>query len=104
MLSAANYTARERHLPALSKKLLNFMDHPSKRLRQKQNEELAATQHQRQGATARQFTTPEEVLRFDAAQTQVPPVIIERLQASISREPPVSSPWWKRWLGRANLL
>jgi len=77
------------------------MDHPSKRLRQKQTEELAATQHQRQGATARQFTSAEEVLRFDATQTHVPAEIVERLQASISREPPVTSPWWKRWLGRA---
>jgi hypothetical protein len=80
------------------------MEHPSKRLQQKQREELAATaQQQRQGATARQFTTAEEVLRFDASQTDVPAALVERLQNSIRREPPVSSPWWKRWFGRATL-
>jgi hypothetical protein len=79
------------------------MDHSSKRLQHKQDQELAAVHHQQQGATARQFTTPEEVLRFDAAQTQVPPAVAERLQKSVSREPQTPSPWWKRWLGRASL-
>jgi hypothetical protein len=78
------------------------MDHRSKRLQQKQNEQLAPLQHQQQGATARKFETAEEVLRFDAAQTQVPPAVAQRLQDSVSREPRTPEPWWKRWLGRPN--
>jgi hypothetical protein len=79
------------------------MDHSSKRLRQKQNEELAGVQHQQQVSGAREFATPEELLRFDSAETHVPARVAERLQGSISREPQLPTPWWKRWLGRASL-
>jgi hypothetical protein len=55
--------------------------------------ENAATQ-----STAREFATAEELLRHDAAQTEVPPAIAERLTQSIAKLPPQPKRWWQRWL------
>lgn len=61
-------------------------------------EQLAqTTAHQ---ATTREFATAEELLRHDAAQTQVPPVIAERLTQSIAKLPQQPQSWWQRWLKR----
>jgi len=75
------------------------MDHSSKRLNQRQREELVGVQQNQQTTGAQEFASAEEMLRVDAAQTQVPPVIVQRLNESISREPRPVAPWWKRWLG-----
>lgn len=50
---------------------------------------------------ALEFKTPEEALRHDAARTELPPAIAERLRQSIAAEPtpPTPRPWWKRMLG-----
>jgi len=65
---------------------------------QKEQEELAAQQSQI--PSGKEFSSPEELLRFDAAQTSVPPSIAERLQNSSATVPPPSSrPWWKRMFG-----
>jgi hypothetical protein len=53
-----------------------------------------------QQSTAREFASAEELLRHDAAQTQVPPVIAERLSQSIANLPPKPKSWWQRWLKR----
>jgi hypothetical protein len=53
-----------------------------------------------QQSTAREFATAEELLRHDAAQTQVPPVIAERLTQSIAKLPGQPKSWWQRWLKR----
>lgn len=60
--------------------------------------EQAAEQTQRT-PPAREFATPEELLRFDAAQTPVPPAVADKLQQSIQREPAPAPPqsWWRRW-------
>ena len=55
--------------------------------------------HSRQ-STARDFATAEELLRHDAAQTEVPPVIAERLTQSIAKLPGKPQSWWQRWLKR----
>jgi hypothetical protein len=66
---------------------------------QKEQEELAAQQSQ--VPVGREFASPEELLRFDAAQTSVPAAIAERLQNSAATvPPPTSRPWWKRVFGR----
>ena len=46
------------------------------------------------------FETAEEMLRYDAAQTPVPPQMRERVMQSISKEPVKANPtpWWKRWM------
>jgi len=69
---------------------------PSHNLRQREQEELAAQQQQQTESKAvREFATPEELLRHDAAQTTVPPAIEERLQRSVAAEQKPKS-WWQR--------
>jgi hypothetical protein len=66
---------------------------------QKEQEELAAQQSQI--PSGKEFSSPEELLRFDAAQTPVPQSIAERLQnSSANVPPPPPRPWWKRMFGR----
>lgn len=62
-------------------------------------EQVSPTQAQSQiNKTIREFATPEEMLRFDAKQTTVPPRVAERLSRSLATEPCAARPWWKRWL------
>ena len=49
--------------------------------------------------TAREFATPEELLRHDASQVTPPPEIAARLGDTIRRETP-PDPWWKRIFGK----
>ena len=72
------------------------MKHESKQRSQEQ-ERLAAAARQ---TTACEFATAEELLRHDAAQTEVPPVIAERLTKSIQNLPRPTKTWWQRWLKR----
>jgi hypothetical protein len=58
-----------------------------------------AAEHQAQSETAREFSTAEEILRYDAAHTAVPPLVAQRLQQSIGPVPPPSRSWWKRLFG-----
>lgn len=47
-----------------------------------------------------EFSGAEELLRYDAQQTPVPPAIAQRLQQSISELPaPARQSWWRRLLG-----
>ncbi len=55
--------------------------------------------HQAQKAPL-EFAAAEEALRHDAAQTDLPPAIAQRLRDSIAREPKPAASWWKRLLGR----
>jgi len=48
---------------------------------------------------ALEFATAEEMLRYDAAHTTVPPGIAQRLQQSAGDLPPPKLAWWKRFLG-----
>ena len=48
----------------------------------------------------REFSTTEELLRHDAAQTDVPPVIAERLSKSVQGLPAPSRSWWQRIFNR----
>ncbi len=50
-------------------------------------------------AAALEFSSPEEMLRQDAAQTEVPDRVAERLRDSIRREPPRPQGWLRRLLG-----
>lgn len=55
-------------------------------------------QESRHEQTAREFATPEEAIRADAAETEVPPAIAERLQKSLDANPPVvpAKSWWRK--------
>jgi hypothetical protein len=73
------------------------MNPPSSRLTQNSATEHV---HATQGETVREFATPEELLRHDRAQTEVPPALAERLGETIAAEPKpaAAKPWWKRIL------
>ena len=76
------------------------MNHHQAKLNQHQHEQ--AHQHQQSASDTQvlEFPSAVEALRYDAAQTAVPPQVAERLQESIKREPrPVGSSWWRRLLG-----
>jgi hypothetical protein len=66
-----------------------------------QHQQQETTQETTQTSAAREFATPEEMLRHDAAQTVVPPEIKTRLADSVQQEPaPNRSPsWWQKLFG-----
>jgi hypothetical protein len=74
------------------------MTHPSSKLNQRQNEELSAQTQQTQ--QSHEFATPEELLRYDAGQTPVPPAVETRLRRSLASEPRPKRGWWLRLFGR----
>jgi hypothetical protein len=66
---------------------------------QTQNVEHDARQETRQ-QSGQEFATADELLRFDAAQTAVPPHLAERLKESIANAGPAPRrSWWHRLLG-----
>jgi hypothetical protein len=68
------------------------------KLTEQEQAQQQAAEHHHQQETAREFATPEEMLRHDALHTPVPPAIARRLQDSIAQLPPPSRSWWQRWL------
>ena len=76
--------------------------------RMKQQSKFSTHQEHKQESVTQQsaaqqveFASSEELLRFDAAQTVLPPDIAERLQKSLAGiAPPKPRPWWKAWLRR----
>ena len=67
---------------------------------QEQAQEQTAQAQQTQQQAPLEFSTAEEAIRHDAAQTDLPPAIAERLRDSIAREPKPAASWWKRLLGK----
>ena len=59
-----------------------------------------AAEHQNQQPAAREFATAEELLRYDAAHTPVPPAIAQRLKKSTGELPQPKAAWWRNLLGR----
>jgi hypothetical protein len=69
--------------------------HP--KLSQPQQEHLASGRHTAsQGA--QDFADTNEMLRYDAARTLVPPEIARRLQKSLDENPTKRS-WWQKLIG-----
>jgi hypothetical protein len=68
-----------------------------------QEQQQQATEHQTQQPAAKEFATAEELLRYDAANTPVPPVVAQRLKKSTGDLPGPKPAWWKRLLGGTNL-
>ncbi len=57
-------------------------------------------EQQTQTNLTKEFASAEELLRFDAAQTAVPPEIAQRLQKnSTDIHPPQLRSWWKNLFG-----
>jgi hypothetical protein len=72
------------------------MKHEKKFIPQEQ-QQVSETQSRQ--TAGREFSSVEELLRFDAAQTAVPPEIAQRLQKSAANIPPPLRPWWKNLFG-----
>jgi outer membrane protein OmpA-like peptidoglycan-associated protein len=71
---------------------------PSKLRHQEQQQQAAELQQTQQKEAVREFATADEIIRFDAGQTTVPPAIAARLNESIAREPKPQRSWWRRFL------
>lgn len=63
---------------------------------QNHNEEF---RHQSQQQGVREFANADELLRFDAEHTIIPPEIAQRLQQSAAHIPPPRRSWWRNLLG-----
>jgi hypothetical protein len=68
---------------------------------QQQQSRQVGTEQQTQQQSTREFANAEEMLRYDAAHTPVPPGIAQRLQKSTGQTsaPPPRS-WWRNLFGR----
>jgi hypothetical protein len=72
---------------------------PSKsRLKHQQQQEQTSEQ-QITSQAGNEFASVEDLLRYDAKQTTLPPAIAERLQSSLKTEPPPKRSWWQRLFG-----
>jgi len=67
------------------------------RLNQQTDQQLNATQGSE--TTRRTFEQAEEVIRADRDQIRVPANLAAKVAESLSQEPPVNKPWWRRLLG-----
>jgi len=71
------------------------MNPKSPKLQQQQAQE--DTEHSASQQFAREFASPEEMLRQDAEQTSPPPRLAHRVAESIAKEPKPARSWWRRW-------
>ena len=74
------------------------MKHQSK-FSHEQEQAHAAEQQTHAQPAHREFASAEEALRFDAAQTVVPPEIAARLRQSTADLAPPRTGWLKRFFG-----
>lgn len=74
------------------------MKHQTKLSAEEQQKQAAG--HQTQSESAREFASAEELLRYDAAHTTVPPEIARRLQKSVGPANPPPRSWWRNLFGR----
>ena len=67
---------------------------------QQQQEATVQSQELKQQAASRGFASVEEMLRFDAKQTEVPESVKTRLTESVLKEPRAGKPrsWWRKLL------
>ncbi len=77
---------------------------PSKsRLQHQQHQEQTSEQQMTsQRRAVQEFASVEDLLRYDVSQVTPPPVIAERLKASLGEEQQTESKksWWQRLFGR----
>ena len=70
------------------------MERESSQLRHREQQE--SVQLNQTGQAGREFASVDEMIRYDATQTEVPTGIAERLQDSISRDPKLTRSFWRR--------
>jgi len=73
------------------------MNPKTPKLQQQQKQE---TTEEIASRTAREFASPEELLRHDADQTSPPRALAHRVAESIAKEPGCTRSWWQRWFSR----
>lgn len=78
------------------------MKQQTKLSEEQQQSRQVGTGQQTQQQSAREFANAEEMLRYDAAHTTVPPAIAQRLQKSTGNLPGPKTAWWKRLFGGTN--
>jgi anti-sigma-K factor RskA len=78
------------------------MNEPSGKLQHRAREHTAedANLAARNEKSAREFASVEELIRHDAAQTEVPAAVTQRLQKSAAGTSSPRKPWWRRMLGQ----
>ncbi len=76
------------------------MKHRSKLSQEQQHTEQQTGAHETRQSAGQEFASADELLRYDAAQTAVPPQIAERLKQSAAGLPPPRRAWWKNLLGQ----
>ena len=77
------------------------MKEQSKFSQQQQHGEQQSAAHESRQEMAREFGSAEDMLRFDAAHTMVPPEIAERLKRSAGSVPSVEKrSWWGKLFGK----
>jgi hypothetical protein len=67
--------------------------------RSREEEDIASRQAEQSGAQPAEFETPEELIRHDAARTEVPASVEARLKDSLANEPKPKPGIWKRLFG-----
>ena len=75
------------------------MKHQTKLSGEQQQTQQAGTEQKTQAAAAREFAGAEEMLRYDAAHTTVPPEIAERLKKSTADSAGSRPSWWRKFFG-----
>jgi hypothetical protein len=78
------------------------MKHQTKLSEEQQQQQQHAAEQQTQQQSPREFANAEEMLRYDAAHTTVPPDIAQRLKKSTGDLPGPKTSWWKRLFRGAN--
>jgi hypothetical protein len=63
-------------------------------------EQQQVSEAQSQQTAEREFASVEELLRYDAQQTELPAEVARRLNRSLPRAPGAPRSWWRRWLGK----
>jgi hypothetical protein len=72
---------------------------PSKSRLQHQQRQDQTSEQQITNQAGHEFASVEDLLRYDAKQTTLPPAIAERLQSSLKTEQPPKRSWWRRLFG-----
>jgi len=68
----------------------------NKLIQREQEQEHQTQQQSSEHQQTLEFSTAEDAIRFDAANTEVPSSIGERLRHSVASEPPPARSWWRR--------
>ena len=71
----------------------------SRKLQQRQEQQLDQQLGAQSQQKLREFGSVEELLRHDAAQTPVPRELAGRVRESVAREPAPKAGWWRRLFG-----